>query len=47
LFKAVAILVPERADFNAASIAQCLNRRKFACFRHDQQPLNLSDGAPA
>jgi hypothetical protein len=26
LFKAVPILVPERADFNAASIAQCLNR---------------------
>lgn len=34
LFKAVPILVPERADFNAAPIAQCLNRRKFRCFRH-------------
>jgi hypothetical protein len=25
-FKADPILMPERADFNAASIAQCLNR---------------------
>lgn len=34
LFKPVPILVPERADFNAASIAQCLNRRKSSYFRH-------------
>jgi hypothetical protein len=25
-FKAVSVLVPERADFNAASIAQCFSR---------------------
>jgi hypothetical protein len=46
-FKAFPILVPERADFNAATIAQCLNRRKFDYFRHNQQSLNYSVTRPA
>jgi hypothetical protein len=40
LFEAAAILMPERTDFNAATIAQGLNGRKIDCFRHNQRSLN-------
>jgi hypothetical protein len=37
--------MPERAGFNATTIAQQFNRRKFDYFRHNRKTLNFSDTA--